>query len=665
MHDTLHIRCAYVNDDGSTTLTYETSNVETSNAASTFINYTIAYSISGQSDSTIVGTNPIITSGTFTDISQNANNGSVNYIITPVFADSVMVSGNIKTMYLEATAISPSSILLQWSPTGIIQGNENSQYKIYRSRLVGGETDMLIASIPFSTSNEPLSHTDNFSVPCLDTFVYYVELDNDYPCISRSNKVSVRVSDEEDPDKPDINFVTTDLSTQKINISWSPSSAADTYGYVLLTGNVPRFPFDTVYGANNTSYVCDTCSSQTIYYLSVLSIDTCFNSSPVSDRHNNMVLHSERVQCSNEVILKWNAYNNMMNGLSGYEVYSSTDNISFNYIKTLSPSDTVTSVNINISYPTYYFYVKAKGNINGYESTSNINILNIASADMADYIYIRSVSVEQDNNHISLSFFVDSTLVVPHYKLQRSDDGLSFNDVATITYSGKGSFSYIDNLPRSAADVIYTYKLLAPDVCLTAYKESDAVSSIRLKASEQGGEANDLQWNGYNGWNAVNNYDIYRSAASSSQPPYFIGTSTSTLFTDNNANVVSDSYNITYNVLAKELGVGADGIQQTASSSYASIRKQTLCWIPNAFTPTGNQNNIFNPAISFVKEGSYRMRIYNRYGQVLFSTTDLSQGWDGTYEGHLVKSDTYIYYIEFVNSEGEKEYRKGTFAVID
>jgi gliding motility-associated-like protein len=247
----------------------------------------------------------------------------------------------------------------------------------------------------------------------------------------------------------------------------------------------------------------------------------------------------------------------------------------------------------------------------------------------------------------------------------RGADGATLNNVATLPYSGKGTFSYIDNLPQSAASVIYTYVLQAPDVCATRYKSSKPASSMRLQASEASATTNNLQWNAYEGWNAVGGYDIYRSNGSNSTLAELLGSSASTLFSDNEADMVVGGYNITYNVIAIESGYGEDGQQATASSSYASIRKETLCWIPNAFTPKGATNNVFKPQISFIKEGSYRMKIYNRYGQILFETNDLSAGWDGTYAGHYVNPASYIYLIEFENSKGERQTEKGVFVFVD
>ncbi len=71
-----------------------------------------------------------------------------------------------------------------------------------------------------------------------------------------------------------------------------------------------------------------------------------------------------------------------------------------------------------------------------------------------------------------------------------------------------------------------------------------------------------------------------------------------------------------------------------------------VIYIPNTFTPTGNT---VNDKFLAVGEGivSYRMRIYNRWGELIFETTDMTQGWDGRYKGQLVQVDTYVYVIDY------------------
>jgi len=95
--------------------------------------------------------------------------------------------------------------------------------------------------------------------------------------------------------------------------------------------------------------------------------------------------------------------------------------------------------------------------------------------------------------------------------------------------------------------------------------------------------------------------------------------------------------------------------------------------IPNAFTPTldgptgGNRynegrNDVFYP----VTEGviAYHMQIYNRWGELLFDTTDTGKGWDGYYKGKLCAPDVYVYKIDFKFRDGREVMKFGDVALI-
>ena len=670
--DTILIRCAFVNDDGSTTLTWETDNVINANPIqhAVFEKYNIFNHQNNPPSLSPVGEETSITTGTFTDTNNNANNGSLRYTVNAECSPNSFVHGWINTIFLTATQTTSTTIYLEWNSLDLFlvayngnTGYEGKQYKIYRSRLSNGETDVLVGTVDFSESGDLIRFTDHIAPICIDTLIYYVEIENDHHCVSRSNKTKIAVRDIEVPDKPVVHSVSTNITTQKIGLTWTPSLANDVYGYIICAGE-PCITLDTVWGKNSNSYTCNTCSPTTIHSVAIMSFDSCFNTSLLSDRHNNIVLAAQRPQCSDKVQFSWNKYINIAGDVAQYIIYSSTDNVNFTPVRAVSSQTTSDEININTAYTDYYFYVKAVGN-GGYESTSNVVHVSLEANETLDYLYIRSVSVLPSNNQIEVSFFLDSTIAIPHYKLTRSADGISFADVATIPYSGKGTFSYIDNLPQSAASVIYTYVLQAPNVCATVYKASNAVSSMRLQASEVSAITNYLQWTTYDGWIAVEDYLIYRSADPRSTMRNLLGSSVSMVFNDNTVDMITDGYEITYNIVAMEDGYGEDGKQATASSSYATIIKQTLCWIPNAFTPKADYNNIFKPQISFVKNGSYRMRIYNRYGQVLFETKNLSQGWDGTYAGSYVDPSVYTFLIEFENNKGERQIKKGVVVVAD
>ena len=68
--------------------------------------------------------------------------------------------------------------------------------------------------------------------------------------------------------------------------------------------------------------------------------------------------------------------------------------------------------------------------------------------------------------------------------------------------------------------------------------------------------------------------------------------------------------------------------------------------IPNAFTPNGNNvNDVFMPVGEAVF--NFKMRIFNRWGELIFESNDITKGWDGTYKGEPVPIDVYAVYYEY------------------
>ncbi|MEA4968817.1 MAG: gliding motility-associated C-terminal domain-containing protein [Bacteroidaceae bacterium] len=89
---------------------------------------------------------------------------------------------------------------------------------------------------------------------------------------------------------------------------------------------------------------------------------------------------------------------------------------------------------------------------------------------------------------------------------------------------------------------------------------------------------------------------------------------------------------------------------------------QFRLFIPNAFTPSLESNNIFKP--SYVSLKSYEMRIYHRNGNLVFTSKDINYGWNGQYKGKLCEQGAYVYIVKFINLNGEQFVQKGTVNLI-
>lgn len=75
-------------------------------------------------------------------------------------------------------------------------------------------------------------------------------------------------------------------------------------------------------------------------------------------------------------------------------------------------------------------------------------------------------------------------------------------------------------------------------------------------------------------------------------------------------------------------------------------------YIPNTFTPDGDEfNNVFKPR-TYLDVFEWNMKIYNRWGELLFETNDFDIGWDGVgRNGRLVQDGMYQYIIEMLTCE--------------
>jgi gliding motility-associated-like protein len=71
-----------------------------------------------------------------------------------------------------------------------------------------------------------------------------------------------------------------------------------------------------------------------------------------------------------------------------------------------------------------------------------------------------------------------------------------------------------------------------------------------------------------------------------------------------------------------------------------------VIWFPNTFTPNKNGLNDF-----FTGKGTdityFDLMIFNRWGELIFETEKLDEGWDGFYKGRLAEQDVYVWKVKY------------------
>lgn len=145
----------------------------------------------------------------------------------------------------------------------------------------------------------------------------------------------------------------------------------------------------------------------------------------------------------------------------------------------------------------------------------------------------------------------------------------------------------------------------------------------------------------------------------------------------------NSSYGVTAwkpaNLFSNQFALSQSLITDSSQSITAIARSQSGCvdsasvniivdplsglFLPTAFTPNGDgKNDVFK--ILGGKIQKLDLKIFNRWGQVVFSTTDRTKAWDGSFAGKPQSAGNYVYVLKAVLQNGSTINKKGTILLI-
>lgn len=87
-------------------------------------------------------------------------------------------------------------------------------------------------------------------------------------------------------------------------------------------------------------------------------------------------------------------------------------------------------------------------------------------------------------------------------------------------------------------------------------------------------------------------------------------------------------------------------------------------YMPTAFTPNGDQLNDKLKPLLYGKVKSYKFVIYNRWGEIVFETTDITKGWDGKFNGQEINTAVFAWICSYQFEGEEKKVAKGTSLLV-
>ena len=130
------------------------------------------------------------------------------------------------------------------------------------------------------------------------------------------------------------------------------------------------------------------------------------------------------------------------------------------------------------------------------------------------------------------------------------------------------------------------------------------------------------------------------------------------------ANPVASFIHSTDSIRYKVQVYNQAGCYDSAFVSIKIFKTLPSVFVPTAFTPDNDgKNDLLKPIAVGMKQIEY-FHVYNRWGQLVFSTYANKQGWDGTIRGKVQNSGIYVWAVKAIDYTGKPFFQKGTAALI-
>ena len=248
------------------------------------------------------------------------------------------------------------------------------------------------------------------------------------------------------------------------------------------------------------------------------------------------------------------------------------------------------------------------------------------------------------------SIFIDwqNGASIAFYQVYRSENNGPFElagQATTLPYEDRNLRPHLNR---------YCYYIVYQNTCGNQSSAGAQACAVRLKGSNLKNQYYELQWTGYSGWaNGISDYllEIMDEKGNPLGAPISLGTNATSYMDPITQNRQISKYRI--------IALSKDSIPLISYSNIILADIPLQVFVPNSFTPNNDGlNDIFTAKGLFIDQ--FSMEIYNRWGELLYHTSELEKGWDGVFNGSLSPEDTYTYRIQVADPKGREMVKSGT-----
>ncbi len=635
----------------------------------------VAYHVDTSSNPVVIPFNtyttvtPYTSTGT-THTGANANHKRMYYRVETEYNPGNIISApkdTFSTIFLTVTN-SSGNAFLNWNkisnqpiPTS------SGWYKIWREYPAGSANWVL------RDSTQNLSYMDTTDVCNPNNLIinYRIEISDNTGCVSVSNIVGDSTFyDNTSPILSPIDTVSVN-GAGLATISWYPSPSPDADSVVIYKSSTgclgPWLAIDTVPVIPSFyTYLASNAGNASECYR-IAFLDSCDNISIQSIEHQTIYLTATFDICAASALLSWNQYINMNSPVSQYQIFKRVNAGPFTLLATNTAPD-IDYVDTGLALGNNYcYFVRAANGTKTSSSNRVCDTLNVLQPPL--FTYNRYATVLSDKS-IQITAHVDTAgKSVKNYKLMRATgNSASFDSIKTLPPPIVNTLSYTDNSVSTTVNN-YSYRWDAMDSCWNVIMTSNLGTTMLLKAVIAPNLDITLTWNDYANWlGNIDHYEIYRAVDGVWETAPFTTvsfTGSGGTYTDDVAPYLSSKGFFSYKVLAIEGSGNTFGFKDFSTSNIAKVYEHPKIYVPNCFTPNGdNMNDIFIPVIGFIEPSSYTLRIFDNTGTPVITITNPAEGWDGKKKKHPCQEGVYMYVINCKASNGDDSQVSGTVSLI-
>lgn len=522
-----------------------------------------------------------------------------------------------------------------------------------------------IETLP-DASRQTYEHTPA-NIDNIEQWQYLIQATSDCNPFRVTSTDTMRV-DKERPQMIGLDSVT--VTNGKTQLGWSPHPDSTIKGYTIyyVDGGQTR-RVDQVLGHKNTTYtdeaISDPTSQSEKWRIGVF--DSCNNESPVSSgTHSSIFLQKPEVDtCTRAISLDWSGYQGW--DVGRYAIVATREDREPEVVKKVDGSaenPTATTVDTLSGGSDYELRVRAvKAGDETVTSTSNRRSVKLGSAGALGYVYLESVSVVDSLNQINLE--VEQSGALESLTLLKGGEPGELTPFQSIEPVEQTAYTLRDSNTNPQESITY-YQIRANGLCQDNTVSSNLGRNIflELRSSEDSLRFN---WQRYEVFNSgVEKYQIQRQTRAGDVENWeTIGTVGPEQLTYSKLNEFDDAdkRKACFRVKATEGPNNQFGFKGESTSNVVCLFSGPQVYVPNAIV-VGGVNGSFKPGGRFINMEASSMSIYNRWGEEVYSTNSIAEGWDGTYEGEPVQQGQYFYKLTIVGVDQSTSTESGSLTVI-